>query len=126
MLDVDAELQAMEDLFVRRQDGYINASVLCRAFGKKWRDYILFDHASYPMHDYLGALQAEHWVQDPEEFIQVDGGEVWVHGNVAISLAQWLSTSFHIATLRKFAEAVWGGPPTQEQLIDSMKPEIGN
>lgn len=65
-------------------------------------------------------------MKDTEEFIQVDGDNVWVHGNVAINLAQWLSISFHIATLTKFSEALWGGPPTQGQLIDLMKPTIGH
>jgi hypothetical protein len=35
IIEAEAELQKMNDLFVRRADGYVNATILCKAFGKK-------------------------------------------------------------------------------------------
>jgi len=127
MMDVDAELQKMEALFVRRKpDGYINASVLCRAFGKRWHDYVLLDHMSYSFHEYLQSLQEEFWVEDAEEFVQAVGDELWVHEYIAISLAQWLSTAFAVRVLEKFADAKWGGAPTTAQLCEVVKPRVSN
>jgi len=124
MIDVDAELQKMDDLFVRRADGYINATVLCKAFGKRWRDFVTFDHMGYTFHDYLGSLQAQLWIADAEDLVQAVGEELWVHTNIAVSLAEWLSMPFRYALDAKFAEAMWGGPPSQAQLMELVKPVV--
>jgi hypothetical protein len=126
MIDVEAELQKMEDLFVRRADGYVNATVLCKAFGKRWRNFVTFDHMGYMFHDYLGSLQAKLWMADAEDLVQVVGEELWVHENVAVSLAEWLSVPFKVALLTKFAEAMWGGPPSPAQVKELFKPVVTN
>jgi len=126
MIDVDAELQKIEDLFVRRADGYVNATVLCKAFGKRWRDFVTFDHMGYTFHDYLGSLQARLWVADAEDLVQVVGEELWVHDNIAVSLAQWLSVPFEVAMNAKVAEAIWGGPPSPAQVMELVKPVVKN
>ena len=123
-MDVEAELQKMDDLFVRREDGYVNATVLCKAFGKRWRDYTAFDHMFYTFHDFLGSVQARLWMTDAEELVQVVGDDLWVHENVAVQPAQWLSVEVHLALLDKFCEARWGGPPSQARLNELVKPRV--
>jgi KilA-N domain len=118
MIDTDAELEKMESMFVRREDQYINASILCRTFGKNWRDFVLFEDYSYPLHDFLAALAAEYWIVDPETLIQEIDGEIWIHPNLAIPLGQWLSMSYKLAVSRKVSEA-----STQEQVIEILKPK---
>jgi hypothetical protein len=50
--------------------------------------------------------------------------ELWVHQSVAVSLAE--SVSFQVALNAKFAEAMWGGPPSPAQLKELVKPKVTN
>jgi len=117
-----SELEKMHDLFIMRPDGYVNATVLCRAFGKQWRDYVKFDHASYTFHEYLAELQADLGVTDAEGLVQADEDYVWVDQHIAVSLAGWLSTKCQVALIYKFAELKWGGLPSQAELNELVSP----
>ena len=125
-IDIEAELQKMDDLFVRREDGYVNATVLCKAFGKRWRDFILFDHMGYTFHDFLGSVQARLWMRDAEELVQVVAQDVWVYENVAISLAEWLSMPFRYALNEKVVEIMRRNGPLQPQIMELIKPVATN
>jgi hypothetical protein len=126
MIDADTELQKMHDLFVRRADGYVNATILCKAFNKRWRDFILFDHMSYPIHDYLGSLQADLMIADAEDLVQAVGEDLWVHESVATELAQWLSVDYTLALNAKVYEIMRRKGPFQEQLNELVKPRVTN
>jgi hypothetical protein len=76
-------------------DGYIDATALCRAASKHW-------------HNYIGAEQNGHFVRalcestemarhDLIHEVPVEGEvHVWVHPQLAINLAQWLSAKFAV------------------------------
>ena len=79
----------------RSADGYINASALCAAAGKHWYQYRREESSGH----FLRALSAQLGIPEaelyPETMAREDGTrDVWVHPQVAINLAQWLSGEF--------------------------------
>ena len=78
-----------------REDGMINATMLCKAHGKK----LLADYnRNKQTKDYLEALSLNMGIPIIELFVTTVGkyGGTWVHRKVGIHLAQWLSPSFAI------------------------------
>lgn len=81
----------------KRDNGYLNATVLCKAAGKKINDYrrLLATKA------FLNELSPETGIP-VSELIQVFKGGLpefqgtWVHPMVAINLGQWLSPKFAV------------------------------
>jgi hypothetical protein len=95
----------------RRGDGYLNATALCKAAGKKWSHY--FENETTK--EYLAALSENLGIEiiarnpltgNPAmALIQVfQGGNkanlsvsgTWVHPQVAVHLAMWLSPEFAV------------------------------
>lgn len=84
----------------RVSDGYVNATAMCLAGGKRWPDYIRLDRTQA----YIAALAAV--VQIPttgnQGLIQtVQGGSprlqgTWVHPRLAVDLARWISPAFAV------------------------------
>lgn len=93
----------------RPSDGYINATAMCKAAGKKWNDYRRLQTTT----EFLQELSKQLSILvDPvagipatEQFqaliISIQGGTpesqgTWVHPQIAIHLAQWLSPAFAV------------------------------
>jgi KilA-N domain len=81
----------------RVKDGYVNATALCKAAGRPWSRY--WD--ARPSRDFAEALSAEIGISISELIQSVKGGDIklqgtWVHPQVAIHLAQWLSPEFAV------------------------------
>ncbi|CAC5339703.1 MULTISPECIES: KilA-N domain-containing protein [Planktothrix] len=92
----------------RRGDGYLNATALCKAAGKKWSHYFENDATK----EYLAALSENLGIEiiarnpvvgiPATELIQVFQGAdkpvqgTWVHPQVAVHLAMWLSPEFAV------------------------------
>lgn len=88
----------------RSSDGFINATAMCRTAGREWPEYRrlkstnrFFDALSLD----LGIPQAQLAVSN----LGSPGGDrrnqgTWVHPQVAIDLAQWLSPEFKIRVTR--------------------------
>lgn len=81
----------------RSQDGYINATAMCKAAGKNFADY----NRIGPTKAYLSALSSEAGLPIAELIQSISGGTphlqgTWVHPQVAIHLAQWLSPKFAV------------------------------
>lgn len=81
----------------RLNDGYINATAMCKAAGKEWSHYA----ANASTREFLTALQGSLGI--PRDLIvrtiQTGPNEhrgTWVHPQVAINLAQWLSPDFAV------------------------------
>lgn len=81
----------------RINDGYVNATALCKASGKLIADYLRLDSTK----EFLTELESD--VGNPiSELVQVvKGGNpqlqgTWVHPYVAINLGQWLSPKFAV------------------------------
>jgi hypothetical protein len=78
-----------------REDGMINATMLCKAHGKK----LLADYnRNKQTKEYLEELSINMGIPIIELFVTTAGkyGGTWVHRKVAIHLAQWLSPSFAV------------------------------
>lgn len=81
----------------RAKDGYINATVMCRAAAKNWADYARLNATQA----FLSELAADMGIPISELAQSVRGGDpyrqgTWVHPQVAIHLAQWLSAKFAV------------------------------
>jgi len=78
-----------------RSDGYINATELCKAAGKKYNDY----HRLKQTEDYFQALSFNTQIPVKDLINSNVGGNhsgTYVHRKVGYNLAQWLSPSFAV------------------------------
>ena len=82
----------------RAKDGYINATAMCKAAGRPWSRY--WD--AKPSREFADALATEIGISTSELIQTLKGGAdlslqgTWVHPQVAIHLAQWLSPEFAV------------------------------
>jgi prophage antirepressor-like protein len=98
-----------------REDGYINATMLCKAHGKKLLGHY---NENKQTKAYLEELSINIGIPILELFVTNVGGNhsgTWVHRKVAIHLAQWLSPSFAVQVSN------W-----LDELLITGKVEIGN
>lgn len=81
----------------RSRDGYINATAMCKAAGRRWKDY----RALSTTKPFLDALEASTATPSSELIQTLTGGHphlqgTWVHPQVAVHLGQWLSPEFAV------------------------------
>jgi len=81
----------------RVTDGYINATAMCQAAGKKINDYGRLSTTQA----FLNELSSDTGIPATELVQIIRGGTphlqgTWVHPQVAINLAQWLSPKFAV------------------------------
>jgi hypothetical protein len=79
----------------RSTDEYVNATAMCKANGKQWNDYWRLDRAT----EYLEALSSETGISVSNLCLVTKGGAyqgTWVHPQVAIDLARWISAPFAV------------------------------
>lgn len=80
----------------RSQDGYINATELCQAAGKKWNHYA----SNQGTQDFLCELETDTGIPASVLIQSLKGGSgpqgTWVHPQIAIHLGQWLSPKFAV------------------------------
>jgi hypothetical protein len=84
----------------READGYVHASAMCKANGKRWPDYARIERAQ----SYIAALAAVVQIRTtgPGGLIQtIQGGQphlqgTWVHPRLAVDLARWISPHFAV------------------------------
>lgn len=94
----------------RRQDGYVNATAMCQASGKRWHDYVRYDRTQ----EYITALAAHLGVNadlrsplqgsagNPADLIHTittgpnDLRGTWIHPRLAVDLARWISPAFAV------------------------------
>jgi hypothetical protein len=82
----------------REEDGYIDATSLCKASGKQFNDYSRLDTTK----DFLKALESDTGIPVSLLVITKKGNSkqfeqgTWVHPKVAIHLGQWLSPEFAV------------------------------
>jgi hypothetical protein len=84
-------------IYQRPKDGYIDATAMCQAAGKRWNHYA----SNETTKAFIRALAAEAGIPATELVQSVIGGlpglqGTWVHPQVAINLAQWLSPEFAV------------------------------
>lgn len=93
----------------RFKDGYINATAMCRVAGKQWGHYRSLNSTEA----FLQELGSDIGIPITELVQSVRGGEpslqgTWVHPDVAIHLAQWLSPKFAVRVSRWVREWMTG------------------
>jgi hypothetical protein len=93
----------------RTTDGYVNATAMCRANGKQWSKYRESDRCQ----SYLDALAETSEIRmfDLIESRQGQGGGTWVHPQVAVDLARWISAPFAVWMDGWFLESVQQAQP---------------
>jgi hypothetical protein len=84
-------------IYQRPKDGYINATAMCQAAAKQWFDYRRLSTTAA----FIDALSTETGIPGSELAQSLKGGDTrlqgtWVHPQVAIHLAQWLSAKFAV------------------------------
>jgi len=96
----------------RAADGYVDATAMCKANGKQWNDYWRTDRATA----YLKALGAETGFPVSSLCLSLKGGAhqgTWVHPQVAVDLARWISAEFAVWMDGWFLEALGQAPRPQ-------------
>jgi len=93
----------------RTADGYVNATAMCKANKKRWSDYRESDRCQL----YLDALSqtTEIPVFDLIQSRQGHGGGTWVHPQIAVDLARWISAPFAVWMDGWFLESVQQAQP---------------
>ena len=82
----------------RAVDGYVNATAMCTAVGKQFKDYAESDNTQA----FFAELSSETGLR-ASDLIQTVGDAnptfagVWVHPDVAMNLGQWCSPKFAVA-----------------------------
>ena len=98
-----------EQIPQRLSDGYVNATAMCKACGKRWTDYISLS-TTRPFLDELSiatGLAGDVLVQSIVGGIaQLQG--TWVHPQVAIHLGQYLSPKFAVVVTQWVSEWMSG------------------
>lgn len=82
----------------RRQiDGYVNATAMCKAGGRRWNHYVTNDRTT----EYLQALSGSAGI--PADLLATSIGTgpnhlrgTWIHPRLAVDLARWISPQFAV------------------------------
>lgn len=90
----------------RTTDGFVNATAMCKANGKRWNDYFDTDRAT----QYLEALSETTGIPVVSLYQSEMGrnGGTWVHPQVSVDLARWISAPFAVFMDNWFLEEVNG------------------
>lgn len=88
--------QAENNIIAQRAyDGYVNATAMCQAAGKRLNDYT----RTAATQDFVSELSADTGIPVSELIQSVKGGNpefqgTWVHPHIAINLGQWASPNY--------------------------------
>lgn len=81
----------------RQADGYVNATSICRAGGRRWNHYVTNDRTA----EYLQALSGSAGI--PADLLVASIGTgpnhlrgTWIHPRLAVDLARWISPQFAV------------------------------
>lgn len=97
----------------RASDGYINATAMCKAAAKSWGHY----RENATTKAFLLALSGSIGIP-MDQIVQTiatgpnDARGTWIHPQVAIHLAQWLSAEFAVKVSEWVYDWMLGKPPT--------------
>jgi hypothetical protein len=81
----------------RQVDGYVNATAMCRAGGRRWNHYATNERTS----EYLRALSRSAGIPADLLVASITTGPnhlrgTWVHPRLAVDLARWISPAFAV------------------------------
>jgi hypothetical protein len=102
-----------------RQDGFINATELCKAGGKNWYEYIRSKRSK----SILEALESNTEKFRNEIIITKIGGDhsgTWIHRLLAIDLASWIYPPFAVQILKWTDELMSTGKVKLERPVKQL------
>lgn len=108
----------------RASDGFMNATAMCKAAGKRWDHY----NTNETTKDFLEALSSDTGIPASQLVISKRGNSAnfqqgtWIHPKVAIHLAQWLSPRFAVQVTNWVYDWMSGGMSFGQ--IDDIKRSI--
>ena len=119
----------------RRQDGYINATQMCKANNKEWRYYWRLPNTQKYVKALAEDLGIDVIVNNPTcnnyasaLVLTFRGGNsqqgTWVHPEVAIDLAAWISVEFRILVNRWVREWMSNGNNPITPTVTQIDPKI--
>ena len=84
----------------RISDGYVNATAMCQAGGKKWNDYVRLARSQAYI-TALAAVAGNPATGNAGLILVIQGGPphlqgTWIHPRLAIDLARWISAPFAV------------------------------
>ncbi len=119
----------VEGEFVHQRlgDGYINATAMCKASGKKWNDYYRLSSTNA----YLSELSAVTGIPATDLIQVIQGGtpelqDTWVHPQVSINLGQWLSPQFAVLVSEWFVNWISGNIKHRPEIPYHIRRYIAN
>lgn len=94
----------------RANDGYVNATAMCKAAGKEFKHY----NENKATKEFLKELSSEVGIPTTALVQSIAGGNsrlqgTWVHPQVAINLGQWASPKFAVIVSKWVFEWMSGG-----------------
>ena len=110
-----------------REDGYLHATALCKASGKKFNDYQRLRETK----DFINKLSLKAGIPD-SQLIEVYKGKsskysqgTWIHPDLGIHLAQWCNSSFSLQVSQWIRELLITGKVEQgnEKSVNEIKEE---
>lgn len=111
-----------QTIYQRAGDGYVNATAMCKAAGKKFNDYARLKTSQEFINELSSVTGIPATGTADKVLIEVmQGGDpqlqgTWVHPDVAIHLAQWCSPKFAVQVNKFIREWMQGENPLQKAL----------
>lgn len=110
----------------RESDGYVNATAMCQANGKRWTLYQSNDRTQA----YIAALSADVGFPTSSLVASIKGGRpdlqgTWIHPRLAVDLARWISPAFAVWMDGWFLETLslsQAAPPRPEPQLPKLPP----
>jgi hypothetical protein len=101
--------------------GYVNATQMCHANNKSWGHY----KEKKSTKAYWAALSNDIGIPISSLVIEVDGygssQGTWIHPEIAIDLAQWVSVGFRIWANRTLMKVMMNQEPVQQQSMTQVQ-----
>ena len=100
--DVDEDEIAIDEINLHtlylntRDDGFVNATALCKVGEKKFKDWFELQTTKELIKELVTQIQEETKSHDVIEVTDRKQNRDWIHPDLAVSLAQWISPSFRV------------------------------
>jgi hypothetical protein len=110
----------------RQMDGYVNATAMCKAGGRRWNHYQTNERTQA----YIHALAADAGIPatgNPGLICSIQGGRpelqgTWIHPRLAVDLARWISPGFAVWMDGWFLEQFQPAPPAPPLTTNHRQP----
>ena len=96
-----------EFLIPIRKDGYVNATLLCKASGKRIDNWLRLETTKKLLQEFSNSLRSEG--VKSTDCLEGKYGGTFIHPDLAVQLAQWISPSFALQVSRWTREIMLTG-----------------